>query len=70
MTRNPVYHGRTKYVDIMVNYVRYLVIEEQVVLDYPNTNKQAADILTKSFSKYSRRCLGVCDSESREGVVD
>ncbi|XP_074362602.1 secreted RxLR effector protein 161-like [Apium graveolens] len=39
MTRNPVYHGRTKHLDIKVNYVMDLVAEEQVVLEYLNTNE-------------------------------
>lgn len=34
MTRNPVSHGRTKHVNIKLNYIRDLVVEEQVVLEY------------------------------------
>ncbi|KAL8125982.1 hypothetical protein AgCh_013320 [Apium graveolens] len=56
MTRNSVYHGRTKHVDIKVNS------EEQVILDYLNTNEQATDIFIKTLfthkHDYFRRCLG------------
>ena len=51
MTKNPAYHGRTKHVDIRVHFIRDLVVEGKVVLQYCNTNEQVADVLTKALSR-------------------
>ena len=74
MTKNPAYHGRTKHVDIRVHFIRDLVVEGKVVLQYCNTNEQVADVLTKALSRdkhvYFKSKLGVCNFESRGSVED
>ncbi|KAG7576575.1 Ribonuclease H-like superfamily [Arabidopsis thaliana x Arabidopsis arenosa] len=72
MTKNPAYHGRTKHISIKVHFIRDLVNEGSVGLEYCSTNEQSADVLTKALSKskfeYFRSKLGVCKFESRESV--
>ena len=67
MTKNPVYHGRTKHIDI-----RELVEDGVISLEFCGTQKKMADILPKSLprSKHEefRRQLGVCEFGSRGDV--
>jgi hypothetical protein len=64
LLRNPVYHARTKHIDVQYHYVRELV--ELGILDfaYVRTDDQAADILTKPLPRDKivrcRTMLGVC----------
>lgn len=72
MSKNPAYHGRTKHISIKVHFIRDLVSEGSVTLEYCSTNEQSADVLTKALSKnkfeYFGSKLGVCKFESRESV--
>ena len=72
MTRNPVYHGRTKHIDIRAHFIRELVADGVISLEFCGTEKQMADIFTKSLmrSKHEefRRQLRVCEFGSRGDV--
>nr|ABW74566.1 integrase [Boechera divaricarpa] len=72
MNKNPAYHGRTKHISIKVHFIRDLVSEGSVTLEYCSTNEQSADVLTKALSRnkfdYFRSKLGVCKFESMESV--
>ncbi|KAK2976159.1 hypothetical protein RJ640_001087 [Escallonia rubra] len=74
MTKNPVYHGRSKHIDIRHNFIRELVANEVISLKFCSTNEQVADILTKSLPRekhvYFRSRLGVCKFESRGSVEE
>ena len=74
MAKNPVYHGRTKHIDIRVHFIRQLVAQGLINLLHCNTNEQKADILTKSLPRdkhvYFTFQLGVCNFESRGSVGD
>ncbi|CAN6716351.1 unnamed protein product [Malus baccata var. baccata] len=48
---NPVFHARTKYVEIDYHYIRELVLIKLLQVQYLNTQFQVADIHTKSLSK-------------------
>ena len=70
--QNPVFHGRTKHIDIRVHFIRNLVTNRDVEIRYINTDKQAADVLTKVLtrSKFEqfRSALGVGNFASRGSV--
>lgn len=53
MSTNPIYHGRTNYIDIQVHFIRDLMASEQISLEYYSTNKQVADVFMKSLLKTS-----------------
>lgn len=72
MSKNPAFHSRTKHIDIRHHFIRDLVAEGKITLEYCSTHEQVADILTKSLSKekfcYFRSMMGVRKFELREGV--
>nr|XP_027097546.1 uncharacterized protein LOC113717094 [Coffea arabica] len=46
-TKNPVFHGRSKHIDIKYHFIRELVQEQEIVIDYCRSEDQVANILTK-----------------------
>ena len=44
--KNPVFHARTKHIEVQYHFVREKVIDEEVDLLYVSTNQEVADILT------------------------
>ena len=51
MTRNPVLHNRTKHIAIKHHFIRELVAEGEVELEFCRTDQQLADLFTKSLSR-------------------
>lgn len=51
MTRNPVLHNRTKHIAIKHHFIRELVVEGEVELEFCRTDQQLADLFTKSLSR-------------------
>ena len=63
ISKNPVMHAKIKHIAIKYHYVRELVEDKEVKMEYINTKEQTIDIFTKQLPKdafeYLRGKLGV-----------
>eukprot|EP00253_Pinus_taeda_P004926 PITA_04926 len=63
LSKNPVFHKRTKHIDTRFHYIRELVTNIEITLQHCRTQEQVADILTKPLDQKSfeflRKCLGM-----------
>lgn len=63
LVSNPVFHRRSKHIDIRYHFVREAVANKFVTIDYLETAEMPADILTKSLGsvkhKYFTKKLGI-----------
>jgi|SRR5579871_5521089 len=63
LAKNPVFHGRTKHIDIQHHFVREKVDSGDICLEYIPTEQQIADGLTKPLPRDRfeafRKALGV-----------
>ena len=48
---NPIFHDRSKHIEIPYHYVRDMVDRNSIKLEYICTTDQTADILTKPLSR-------------------
>lgn len=73
IAKNPVYHDRSKHIDVRFHFLRDLVAAEVVALANVNTKNQLADILTKALPTQAfarlRSMLGVVGSNLRGACV-
>lgn len=51
LVKNPVYHARSKHIDIRYHYVREIYDENLIELKYCPTEDMVADLLTKNLCK-------------------
>jgi hypothetical protein len=51
LSNNPMFHDRSKHVDIRYHFIRDCVQRRAMRLDYIQTDEQMADIFTKKLSK-------------------
>jgi len=51
LVKNPVYHSRTKHIDIRHHYVREIYEKKEIDIKYIPTNDMVADIFTKPLFK-------------------
>lgn len=51
LTKNPVFHARTKHFDIQHHFVREHVEKGNIELEYCPTNEMIADMLTKALAR-------------------
>jgi len=62
---NPVYHARTKHIEVHYHFIRKKVLAKEIDLIHVNTKDQVANIFTKAFSTYKlkkfRKMLGVLE---------
>ena len=65
MSKDPVFHARTKHINNKYHYIRSLVKYGVEQLQYIPTNEQVVDVLTKSLPnkkfEYFRSILGLVD---------
>jgi hypothetical protein len=68
LTKNPIFHGRSKHIDMRYHYIRDLVQRKTIKLHYIATSEQVVDILTKPLTSrqfvYMRGNLGVVENDS------
>lgn len=55
LAMNPVYHNRTKHIDIKYHHVREVIRRGEVMLEYCPTGEMVADILTKNLPRPKHR---------------
>ena len=48
IAKNPIFHARTKHIEVQYHYVRERVLAGELLLQYVPTAENAADILTKA----------------------
>jgi hypothetical protein len=67
LTENPLFHDKSKHIEIMYHYIRDMVQRGAVKLQYVTTDEQIVDVLTKPLSKvkfvYFRDKLGVVQKD-------
>eukprot|EP00253_Pinus_taeda_P018945 PITA_18945 len=70
LSKNYVFHKRTKHIDTKFHYIRELVSNGEIVLKHCRTQEQVADILTKPLGQKSfeflRKCLGMTNNPAVE----
>lgn len=70
LTKNHVFHGRSKHIHRRFHFIRECVENEQVEVKYVPGSEQKADILTKSLGrikfKEMRSLIGVQDIGDEE----
>ena len=67
LSENPVFHDKSKHIEIKYHYIRDMVQRGVVKLQYVATDEQVADVLTKPLARvkfeYFRGKLGVLQIE-------
>ena len=53
ISKNPMMHAKTKHIAIKYHFVRELVEDKQVKMEYIHSKEHIADIFTKPLPKYS-----------------
>ena len=74
LANNPVYHARTKHIEVHYHFVREKVLAREIDLVYVSTEEQVADIFTKALGteklRRFRSLLGVLEMDlSLRGVL-
>ena len=52
LVKNPVLHDRSKHIDMKFHFVKDCVDGGQIVIEFVETGRQLADVLTKSLSRF------------------
>eukprot|EP00253_Pinus_taeda_P019594 PITA_19594 len=70
LSKNSVFHKRTKHIDTSFHYIIEFVNNGEIVLENCRTQEQVADILTKPLDQKSfeflRKCLGMTECPAVE----
>ena len=51
LAENPVFHARTKHIEVHYHYIREKVLEDEIIMVPTKAEEQTADILTKILNK-------------------
>ncbi|MCO5576675.1 hypothetical protein L7F22_030490 [Adiantum nelumboides] len=49
LARNPVFHARTKHIEVHYHFIRERVLDGSIDLTFVRTDEQVADIFTKAL---------------------
>eukprot|EP00253_Pinus_taeda_P024503 PITA_24503 len=70
LSKNSMFHKRTKHIDTRFHYMRELVSNGEIALEHCRTQEQVADILTKPLDhksfEFLRKCLGMTKCPAAE----
>lgn len=70
LSKNSVFHKRTKHINTRFHYIRELVNNGEISLQHCNSQEQVADILTKPLDQKSfeflRKCQGMIECPTVE----
>ncbi|KAH7429742.1 hypothetical protein KP509_09G063700 [Ceratopteris richardii] len=55
LAKNPVYHAKTKHIEVRYHFIRDCLATESIILEKVHTRDNAADVLTKALPKDSFR---------------
>jgi hypothetical protein len=73
LAKNPVQHSRTKHIDTRHHFIRQMIEENQIAIEYCPTEEMIADLATKGLTKskfnYLRDKLGIVTNISSRGGV-
>eukprot|EP00253_Pinus_taeda_P031508 PITA_31508 len=65
LSKNSVFHKRTKHIDTRFHYIRELVSNGEIALEHCKTQEQVAEILTKPLDQkrfeFLRKCFGMTE---------
>jgi hypothetical protein len=50
LASNPIYHARTKHVEVDYHFIREKVLHKDITISYLSTHDQCADIFTKGLT--------------------
>ena len=68
LSKNSVFHKRTKHIDAKYHFIRELINNDEIVLHDCRSQEQRADIFTKPLAEenfvYLRNCLGIVNGDS------
>lgn len=71
LASNPVFHARTKHIEVHYHFIREKVLQEEIDLIKVDTNEQLADIFTKALPKakfeFIREQLGLVPEVRTKG---
>jgi hypothetical protein len=74
LAKNPVQHSRTKHIDTRHHFIRQMIEENQIAIEYCPTEEMIADLATKGLTKskfnYLRDKLGIVTNISSRGGVE
>jgi hypothetical protein len=65
LSKNPVFHDRSKHIDVKFHYIRECVEENRVELQSIGTEEQLANICTKALGRER-----FCELRSKLGVFE
>jgi hypothetical protein len=51
MIENPMFHDKSKHIEIRYHYIRYMLERGSIKLHYVITDEQVADVFTKHVSR-------------------
>jgi hypothetical protein len=68
LTENPVFHDKSKHIEIKYHYIRDMVQRKAIHVQYLSTHEQVADVFTKLLARtkfeYFHERLGVVENAS------
>ena len=68
LLENPVFHDKSKHIEIKYHYIRYMVQRKEIHVQYLSTHEQVANVFTKPLAKtkfeYFRERFGLVENAS------